>query len=113
MNSFIVINEGFICKNCGEKNPKLKGSCRNHCQKCLYSLHVDDKNPGDRESKCNGLMEPIGINQSGKKGWIISHKCLKCGKMITNFSADDDNFEKIIEITQRMNESARIKKIRN
>jgi len=112
MNSFVVINEGFVCKNCGEKNPKMEGSCRNHCRKCLYSLHVDEINPGDRESDCHSLMEPFRIDQSGKKGWIISHKCKKCGKIISNIAAPDDNFERIIEITQSMNESARIKKIR-
>lgn len=100
---FTVINEEFTCQNCGSKNLKLEGSCRNHCRNCLYSLHVDKKNPGDRQSECHGLMQPIKISHSGKKGWIISHKCTKCGKIIPNKAADDDNFEEIIKITTNVN----------
>ena len=110
MKNFIVINEEFTCQNCKEKNPKLQGSCRNHCKKCLYSLHVDKKTPGDRKSTCKSLMKPISADQSGKKGWIINHKCEKCGKTIPNKTADDDNFDKIIELSQ--NEATRIQKTR-
>lgn len=103
MKRFIVINENFTCLNCGEKNTKLQGSCRNHCSKCLYSLHVDKDSPGDRLSDCESLMKPISIDQDGKKGWIIYHKCQKCGKIMPNKAAPDDNLEKIIELTQETN----------
>lgn len=99
MKKFIVINEAFICKNCGEKNPPHEGSCRNHCRKCLFSLHVDEKTPGDRLSQCHQLMTPASLDQSGKKGWIIYHKCTKCGKIITNKAAEDDNFDELIKIS--------------
>ena len=99
MKNFIMINEGFVCKNCNEKNPELQGGCRNHCKKCLYSLHVDKKIPGDRKSNCKALMKPIKTIQNSKKGWIIYHKCTKCKKIIPNKQAKDDNFEKIIELT--------------
>ncbi len=98
--SFTVINEQFDCKNCRTHNPKLAGSCRNHCKNCLYSLHVDKKSPGDRESDCHGLMEPVQIDKNGKKGWMIYHKCQKCGKIIPNKAAEDDNFEEIIKLSQ-------------
>lgn len=100
MKKFTAINEKFTCKNCGEKNPKLACGCRNHCRECLFSLHLDQENPGDRKSDCKGIMEPIKINQSGKKGWIIYHKCTKCGKVISNKMADDDNFNEIINLSQ-------------
>lgn len=100
MKKFIVINESFKCKNCGEENPKLKGSCRNHCRKCLCSLHVDKDNPGDRQSTCNSLMQPISVYKDGKKGWMINHKCLKCNKLIPNKAANDDDFDEIIQLTQ-------------
>jgi RNHCP domain-containing protein len=93
--NFITINESFICQNCGEDNPKLKKSCRNHCRKCLYSLHVDKNIPGDRESTCKALMEPFRADQKD-----IFHKCTKCSKIIPNKIAPDDNFEKIIELSQ-------------
>ena len=88
---FTVINESFICKNCGQNvNPHQGGSCRNHCSHCLVSLHVD-VNPGDRAAGCEGLMKPIKIElKSGKS--IIHFECLKCGFQGKNKVAEDDNF---------------------
>lgn len=97
--TFTVINEEFDCQNCGVHNGKLPGSCRNHCTKCLYSLHVDEKDPGDRLSECHGLMEPFRVEHNGKKGWMISHKCGKCGKIMVNKAAEDDDFEEIIKLS--------------
>ncbi|MBU1019025.1 MAG: RNHCP domain-containing protein [Patescibacteria group bacterium] len=96
--NFIVINEEFICKNCKEKVPTLKGSCRNHCPKCLFSLHVDNSVPGDRESKCHGLMEPIALEYKGKKGYQLVHECLECGKKQLNIVAEDDDQEEVRKI---------------
>ncbi len=101
---FTVINESFSCQNCGHQNPKLPGSCRNHCQECLFSLHVDKENPGDRESNCHNLMKPIRLEQNKKKGWMIIHQCSKCSKEIANKAADDDNFDNIIELSQKIHE---------
>lgn len=100
VKNFIVINEEFVCENCGENNPKLPGSCRNHCRKCLFSLHLDKEIPGDRLSNCKKLMRPFRVEQNGKKGWMIFHKCTKCAKVIPNKAADDDNFEEIILLSQ-------------
>ncbi len=99
----IHLNEGFPCKKCGKKNPKADTGCRNHCRFCLYSLHVDLETPGDRQSDCLGLMEPVGITQNGKKGWQIMHKCLKCGTEKLNMVAPDDNGDLVIELTKRQN----------
>jgi DNA-directed RNA polymerase subunit RPC12/RpoP len=99
--NFISINEGFICINCGKYCPPHKNSYRNHCKYCLYSKHVDNEIPGDRKSKCNGLMEPIKIDYSGKKGYIIVHKCIKCGKTIRNKTANDDNLNEIIKLSTK------------
>lgn len=74
---FTEIDEKFICEHCGHEVPKLGYSCRNHCNICLYSKHVD-KNPGDRAEKCHGMLEPIGIEISHKKGYVIIYKCQKC-----------------------------------
>lgn len=100
MNKFIVINESFVCANCGHSNEKLSGSCRNHCSNCLYSMHLDQESPGDRESDCHGLMQAYAISQNGKKGWMIHHNCLKCHKKILNKSAPDDNSDLIIELSR-------------
>ena len=77
MRRFIAqgTNQAFTCTHCGKDVPALdNGSYRNHCPYCLYSLHVDI-NPGDRANPCLGLLEPIGVDYSGKKGWIILHRC--------------------------------------
>ncbi|MBI2634532.1 RNHCP domain-containing protein [Candidatus Peregrinibacteria bacterium] len=92
------INETFACKNCRAQNPEHANSCRNHCYKCLYSLHVDKNLPGDRMSNCQSLMQPIKADQNGKKGWMIYHKCMECGKIMPNKAAPDDDFGKIVEL---------------
>lgn len=97
--NFIVRNESFSCQNCGHDNPPLPGSCRNHCQECLYSLHVDDSVPGDRASDCGALMKPIELDYSGKKGHIIVHKCTKCEKEMRNKVAEDDSQDAIIALS--------------
>jgi len=57
-----------------------------------------DINPGDRANLCRGLLTPIDIAISGKKGYIIKHKCKSCGIIVNNKVAHDDDFERILEI---------------
>lgn len=99
MKNFTEVDEEFICENCGTKVEKLGYSCRNHCNHCLYSKHVD-KNPGDRLEKCHGLLEPIGIEMSNKKGYVIVYKCKKCGQIRKNKAAKDDDFETILKVSK-------------
>ena len=84
--------ENFQCENCGHL---VQGNgYTNHCPQCLWSKHVD-LNPGDRESTCHGMMEPIKVDQ--KKGtYMIVHKCLACGLEKRNKTAKDDNFEVLL-----------------
>jgi len=87
--------EDFECENCGLK---IKGDgYTNHCPNCLWSKHVDI-NPGDRESNCLGMMEPISaIYKSGKI--VIRQKCIKC-KTIKNIkSSSKDNKDQIIKLS--------------
>ncbi len=95
--NFTVIDEEFICENCGAKVKKLGYSCRNHCPICLYSKHVD-KNPGDREEECHGFLEPVGL-EINKKGYVIIFKCQKCGAIRKNIAAEDDNMDLIIKLS--------------
>ncbi len=98
--NFVARNEGFVCDNCGRKIAPVKsGTYRNHCPHCLHSKHVDEALPGDRDSDCQGLMEPRGIVLSGK-GYVLIHHCLECGKVSNNKTAPDDNFEKLLELSQ-------------
>lgn len=102
MRNFTVIDEEFICNNCKKKVPKLGYSCRNHCPYCLYSMHVDI-NPGDRMEKCHGDLEPIGVELSSKKGYVIVFKCKKCGQIKKNKAAEDDNMDLIIKLSVNKN----------
>ncbi|MDP7069586.1 MAG: RNHCP domain-containing protein [Candidatus Peribacteraceae bacterium] len=89
---FIARQEPFTCEHCRADVQELTdGSYRNHCPKCLWSKHVDDKGPGDRASPCKSLMEPIGIDYHKKKGWMIVHQCTACRKKIPNKAACDDD----------------------
>ena len=99
MANFVVVDEEFTCENCGAKVKKLGYSCRNHCPYCLYSKHVDI-NPGDRSEECHGMLEPIGLDKT-KKGYIIVFKCKKCGAIRKNVVAEDDDMDKIIELSTK------------
>lgn len=89
---FIARQERFTCEHCGTAvEPLKRGSYRNHCPHCLWSKHVDDAGPGDRASLCGGMMEPTGLDHDGKKGWLLVHRCIVCGKTIPNKTAPDDD----------------------
>ncbi len=117
------MENSFKCQKCSHV-VKTQGNIgtknRNHCPECLYSLHVDDKIPGDRESKCFGLMKPIDIvfkkdrvDKYGneKKGeMMILHECSKCKKQTKNRLAGDDNDEKILGICKNKKDLEEIKK---
>ncbi len=94
---FTMIDENFICDVCGKEVKKLGYTARDHCPYCLYSKHVDI-DPGDRQENCHGLLEPIGIEKN-KKGYIIIFKCKKCGMIRKNKVADDDNMDRIIQLS--------------
>ena len=98
MSNFTEIDEEFICENCGKEVPKLHYTSRDHCPYCLYAKHVDI-NPGDRAKECNRMLEPIGIENSHKKGYVIVYKCKKCDAIRKNIAAKDDNMGLIIKLS--------------
>lgn len=100
LSRFTKIDEDFICENCGSKVSKLGYTSRNHCPVCLYSKHVDI-NPGDRQEECHGLLEPIGLEMSNKKGYVIIFKCKKCGAIRKNKAAEDDNMDLLIKLSAK------------
>ena len=98
-------DSGFICANCGKEVLPLGYSSRNHCPFCLWSLHLDE-NPGDRASECGGKLRPITAMPDPKKGYIILHKCSKCGEIHRNKAAHEakiqpDDIMYLIELTAR------------
>lgn len=96
---FIKNDNEFICINCGKRIEKLKYTSRDHCNYCLFSLHVD-VTPGDRENDCKGLLIPINVELNSKKGEVIVYKCQKCGAIIKNIVAKDDNRDEIYKIME-------------
>ena len=64
---------------------------RNHCPTCLWSRHVDDDTPGDRDADCGSQMEPIGITVRGGGEWVLVHRCTGCDEVHLNRTAGDDN----------------------
>ena len=79
-------DEGFVCQNCGFEVMPLGKTSRNHCPKCLCSIHIDI-NPGDRAADCLGLLVPVSCTPDPKKGYIITHRCKKCGDLRRNKAA--------------------------
>lgn len=86
--------EDFICENCGKE---VEGNgFTNHCPFCLWSKHVD-VNPGDRAAGCQGMMKPARVEKDSD-GYILVHKCEKCGYEKRNKVSKEDNFEELLKI---------------
>ena len=86
--------EDFICENCAAA-VKVDGYT-NHCPACLYSKDVD-VNPGDRAANCGGMMPPVSVMAKGN-GYVILHRCVKCGKERANRASAGDNFDAILKV---------------
>ena len=100
---FTKNDDSFICVHCGKQVEPLGYTSRNHCPHCLWSLHVDI-NPGDRANPCRGELEPIRTEPDAKKGFVIIHRCRKCGEIRRNKAAlntknQPDNMSLIIKLT--------------
>ena len=87
-----VPDAAFICEHCSQTvSPEAAGTAhRNHCPRCLWSLHVDIR-PGDRRCGCKGVMEPVAISVRYNGEWTIVHGCKRCSAVRINRIAGDDN----------------------
>ena len=93
----------FTCAHCGAEVAPLGYSSRNHCPVCLWSLHLDE-NPGDRAADCGGQMRPIRVEPDPRKGYVIIHKCEKCGairrcKAAHEAAVQPDDIDLLIKLT--------------
>lgn len=78
--------EDFTCEHCGVR--VTGDGYTNHCPQCLWSKHVDVY-PGDRASSCGGLMEPAEVHPV-RDGYLVTHRCVKCGaEKINRIGADE------------------------
>jgi hypothetical protein len=86
---------------------------RNHCPFCLWSKHVDLREPGDRLSACKAPMRPAGLTfkrvrkkyaPDGAAGspprgeLMLVHHCAGCGAISLNRLAADDSPLQIWEV---------------
>ena len=100
-------DSGFVCKSCGKTVEALCYTSRNHCPFCLCSLHVD-VNPGDRANGCGGILRPIQTLPDPKRGFIIIHRCERCGATVRCRAAHEakvqpDDMDLIIKLTKGSN----------
>ena len=100
---FTKNDDSFVCEHCGRNVEPMGTSSRNHCPFCLWSLHVD-VNPGDRSNECRGQMRPIRTEPDSRHGFIIIHKCEKCGEIRRNRAAlnartQPDNRSLLVKLT--------------
>ena len=95
-------SDSFTCKVCGRLvvSAGAGSDHRNHCPNCLCSLHVDVE-PGDRESDCGGIMDPVGVWVRKSGEWAIIHRCRRCGQLRSNRVAADDNPMKLMSIAMK------------
>jgi DNA-directed RNA polymerase subunit RPC12/RpoP len=95
MKNFIRKKEDFVCEHCGEK--VAGNGYTDHCPKCLWGKHVDREVPGDRESECRGMMEPVRVLYE-KGNCKIIYKCLKCNHEFTVRSGEGDDREVLLHL---------------
>lgn len=70
------IDEGFDCAHCGMAVPPGGRMVRDHCPRCLRTLHLDVV-PGDRAADCGGVMHPVALERSGDVV-RIRYQCSRC-----------------------------------
>jgi RNHCP domain len=94
-------SDTFRCVHCSFAIEKRAYGTRhrNHCPRCLWSRHVDER-PGDRRSDCKSRMEPIAIAVR-EDDWVVIHRCLGCGVLKSNRIAGDDNVGHLISLAAR------------
>lgn len=96
-------DEGFICRSCGFEVKPLGVTSRDHCPRCLCSIHIDI-NPGDRANSCLGTLRPVQVLPDPRKGYIIVYRCEKCGATVRNKAAypakiQPDDIDLLIKLT--------------
>lgn len=96
-------DEGFTCVVCGTEVPPHGRTARDHCPRCLASLHVDVV-PGDRAEDCGGVLEAVAVEPRGTD-WIVSYRCSRCGASRVNRALLDgdppDRWEAIVALSER------------
>ena len=87
-------DEAFVCVHCGRDVAPLGRTDRDHCPRCLRSLHVDVV-PGDRASTCGGVLDPVGAELVGGTT-VLHYVCRACGATHRIRAAEDDDWDAVV-----------------
>lgn len=97
MRNFKRVKENFVCESCGFE--VTGDGYTDHCPKCLWGKHVDDKIPGDRASECRGRMEPVETKfKISNFQFLIKYRCTKCGHEFQVRSSESDDKEELMKL---------------
>ena len=93
----------FRCGRCSlDVSTDAPGTAhRNHCPNCLWSRHLDDDVPGDRDADCGSPMEPFAVATRRDGEWSLVHRCLACQELHVNRTAGDDNPLLLLQLAVR------------
>lgn len=103
--------EMFTCVHCHlyvSTSPLIAGvQNRNHCPYCLWSRHLDWREPGDRMCSCRAPMEPVALTtRRGRNKYagerdgelMLVHRCTGCARHVINRIAADDDADAILAV---------------
>jgi DNA-directed RNA polymerase subunit RPC12/RpoP len=99
----VARDEAFDCAHCGAAVRPARRTARDHCPRCLHSLHVDVV-PGDRAADCGGLLVPVDAVRKGDR-FHLTYRCRRCGEERHNRALldvdDPDDWEALVALTAR------------
>lgn len=84
----IHVDEAFACGHCGAAVAPGGRPVRDHCPRCLRSLHVD-RVPGDRAAGCGGLLDPTAL-ELDHGAVVVRYRCRACGHETRTRAHPDD-----------------------
>lgn len=84
----------FRCKACGWEGD----GPRTHCPRCLCGIHTEADEDG---YECEGTLEPVSVWVKPDDRWDIILRCRRCGEMVTEPKAPDDDPIKVLSIASR------------
>lgn len=96
--TFTRVVENFVCGKCGAA--VVGDGYTNHCPACLTSRHVDQDGPGDRASRCGGLMPAVAIETDKGGETVIVQRCETCGLTRRCRRAKGDSDEAILAVAK-------------
>lgn len=110
-NRVHLIEQEFKCIQCHQYvscAPAIAGvQNHNHCPACLWSHHLDWRQPGDRLSNCRAPMEPIALTTKHSRNkyvrerdgeLMLVHRCTGCDTIVINRIAGDDSIAALLEV---------------